>query len=203
MEWLDSLPDVPPQLREKLDFLASIEGLKRVERKTTLLDGSRRENSAEHSWHLAMLGLVLAEYANEPVDPLKLMKMLLVHDLGEIGAGDTFHYHKVGTEEGVEQQTITRLLAVLNNAQGQEISELWWEFHQGSSSEAKFARAIDRIWPIIQNLTAGGGTWSEYRVTPEILFEKNKHIAEGSLVLWQFVVSAINFAAERYLCADS
>ena len=147
-----------------LTFIVEIEQLKTVLRKTRPVGLDRYENSAEHSWHVCLSALLLKDYANEPVDILKVIKMMLIHDLGEIDAGDTIIYASETPEnKGKEEAGVQRLLELLPVEVAEELMPLWLEFENGDSAEAKYARAIDRVPPLLHNLHGGGHSWQTHR----------------------------------------
>ena len=176
-----------PTLTQQLTFLREIDQLKSVVRLTPLLDRSRRENSAEHSWHLALYALVLAEHAAGEVDVLRVVKMLLIHDIVEIDAGDVpFHVPEthVGQAER-ERLAAERLFGLLPEAQAAEFRELWFEFEAAESDDAKFAKALDRFQPMLHNAATEGGTWVECAVTLEQVKQRCRPpIEKGSPALW-------------------
>ena len=151
------------RLEQQIAFLIEIDKLKQVLRRTRLIGGERRENTAEHSWHATMIALVLAEYSNEPIDVQRAIKMLLVHDIVEIDAGDTFAFDTVGYLDKAEreQAAAARIFGLLPGDQGAELRGLWEEFEEGESPEAKFANMADRLMPALQNYSNDGGTWRE------------------------------------------
>lgn len=177
------------RLQQQIAFLLEIDKLKQVFRQTYLLDESRKENDAEHSWHFAMFALILAEYAPEPVDVLKVVKMALVHDLVEIDAGDTYLYDKAGNADKAEREekAADRLFAILPQDMGMELRDLWEEFEAKESAEAKFAGAIDRFQPFLHNCNTHGRAWQEHGITADRVLESNSHIAIGAPELWQQV----------------
>lgn len=154
---------IEPRLEQQIAFLIEIDKLKQVLRRTRLIGGERRENTAEHSWHATMIALVLAEYSNEPIDVQRAIKMLLVHDIVEIDAGDTFAFDAVGYLDKAEREQAgaARIFGLLPGDQGAELRELWEEFEAGKSPEAKFANMADRLMPALQNYSNDGGTWRE------------------------------------------
>ena len=160
----------PPDLQRQLAFLKEIDRLKSVVRLSPLIDRSRRENSAEHSWHLAMYALVLAEHAAGAVDVQRVVKMLLIHDIVEIDAGDV-PFHVPATHAGQDERerlAAERLFGLLPEAQAAEFRELWFEFEAAESDDdAKFAKALDRFQPMLHNAETDGGTWVECEVTLE------------------------------------
>jgi putative hydrolases of HD superfamily len=176
--------------RERLDqqvaFLLEADRLKQVERMTAILGGARRENSAEHSWHLALFALVLHEHADEPLDVGRAITMLLLHDLVEIDAGDTFAYDDAGYETKVarEEAAADRLFALLPEGQGERLRSLWDEFEAGSSPEARFANAVDRLQPLLLNHANEGGPWREHGISRTRIIARNAPIGDGSAALW-------------------
>lgn len=163
------------------------------------MDGSRRENVAEHSWHLALMAVILAEHANAPVDLLRVLKMLLIHDVVEIDADDTFCYDSEGlaTKEEREQKAAERLFGMIPDPEGTELRALWEEFEARETPEAKFAAALDRVQPVLANYLTGGGTWRESGVTYDQVMERLGPVADGSQALWEYVQQLIAEAVER------
>jgi putative hydrolase of HD superfamily len=178
---------------QQLRFIVEIDKLKRVLRRTLLTDKSRRENSAEHSWHIALMAPILAEYAAADVDVLRVVKMLLVHDLVEIDAGDTFAYDADGhlDKEDRERAAADRIFGLLPADQRRELRELWDEFEVSESADARFALALDRLQPLLQNVHADGGTWRSHGVTQEQVLERMLPIKRTSDLLWAYAVEAI------------
>jgi putative hydrolase of HD superfamily len=163
-------------LGDHLAFLIEVDRLKRVDRQSRLVGGGRRENSAEHSWHLALFALSLGR--DRPIDMLKAVKMLLIHDLVEIDAGDTpLHGNSLSKEEQIAAETAAarRIFGLLPPEPQAEYFTLWEEFEAGESAEARFARAIDRLQPLISNLLNEGGTWTENKVSEEMVIERYGH----------------------------
>ncbi|HEY4370505.1 MAG TPA: HD domain-containing protein [Burkholderiales bacterium] len=175
------------EIAKQFAFLREIDQLKSVMRRSPLIDRSRRENSAEHSWHLAMYAVILASYANEPVALGRVVQMLLVHDIVEIDAGDTPIHDAAGQADQGEREAAAaqRLFGMLPEAQGREMHALWTEFEAGASADARFAKALDRLQPLIQNIAAGGGTWNEFAVSHEQVLERYGPAIEGGAAeLW-------------------
>lgn len=194
------------RLEKQIGFLIEVDKLKQVLRQSFLTDGQRRENDAEHSWHLAMMVVLLSEYAKETVDVLQVVKMVLVHDLVEIDAGDTFAYDASGneTKEEREQQAADRIFNLLPDDWAGEVFELWNEFEARSTAEAKYAAALDRFQPILLNYHAGGMTWLNHGISKEQVMDRNRHIAEGAPELWMYAKGLIEKAVQkRYLRIDS
>jgi len=189
---------IPSDLERQLAFLKEIDRLKSVVRLSPLIDRSRRENSAEHSWHLAMYALVLARHAAGAVDVLRVVKMLLIHDIVEIDAGDV-PFHVPETHAGQperERLAAERLFGLLPDAQAAEFRELWFEFEAAESDDAKFAKALDRFQPMLHNAATDGGTWVECGVTLEQVEARCRPpIERGSPVLWE---AAARMAEDHY-----
>lgn len=174
-------------LARRLAFLREIDGLKSVVRQTPLLDGSRRENGAEHSWHLAMYALLLHDVAERPVDAERVIRMLLVHDIVEVDAGDTpFHAGVPAREQAErEEKAARRLFGILPGPEGDALLALWREFEAAETADAVFAKALDRAQPLLANVATGGGTWLEHRLTEdEVLARYGPTIARGAPRLW-------------------
>lgn len=171
----------------QLGFLIEIDRLKNVVRQSPLLDESRRENSAEHSWHLAMYALVLAPYANEPIDISRVVTMLLLHDLVEIDVGDTPIHQQADVKDQHEREAAAalRIFGLLPREQGDEWLRLWHEFEAKSSPDARFAKALDRLQPLIHNVVTGGGTWNDSNVSQAQVDERyGSEIDRGARDLW-------------------
>jgi len=173
------------RLARQIEFLLQIDGLKRVLRRSLIMGSSRRENSAEHSWHLAMMALILHEHANEPVDLLHTIKLVLVHDIVELDAGDTFAYDFEGakTKAAREQAAADRIFGLLPADQSAGLRALWDEFEARQSAESRFANALDRLMPMFHNWADGGTTWQVAGVRPEFVAERAAAIDEGSAAL--------------------
>lgn len=181
------------RLTQQIQFIIEIDQLKQVLRQTLLNDGSRRENSAEHSWHLAMMVIVLAEYAPQGVHLLKAIKMVLIHDLVEIDAGDTFCYDVQGNESKAqrEAQAALRLFGLLPADQASELRSLWEEFEAQETPTAKFAAALDRIQPLLHNQQNKGGTWLIHNITRDQVMKRMAPVETGAPELWLFVQQVI------------
>jgi len=190
-------------LLKQVAFIHEIDKVKYILRKTKLFNSERNENDAEHSWHLAIMAIILAEYANEPVDILKVVKMLLIHDVVEIDAGDIFLYDTTisHTNTEAEQKAAERIFGLLPAEQSAELIALWNEFESGITMEAKFARAMDRLEPLLQNISNGGGTWKEFDVRYEKVLEKKSVIAKGSEHLWAFAKQLIDESVKNGILA--
>ncbi|MBN9025492.1 MAG: HD domain-containing protein [Rhizobiales bacterium] len=184
-EMANLLPD--ERLRPQFLFILEVEALKQVLRRTPLLDGSRRENDAEHSWQLALMAMVLAEHADEAVDLPRVLKMLLIHDIVEIDAGDTFIYDAAALtdQEAREKIAADRIFGLLPADQAEELRALWDEFEARETAEARFARAIDRLQPLLHNFFTGGGTWHTPGVTSVDVTARKSPIGASSASLWE------------------
>jgi putative hydrolase of HD superfamily len=192
------------RIERQLRFIAEIDKLKCIMRRTPLTDASRRENSAEHSWHMAIMAVLLREYAEDGVDVDRVMRLILVHDLVEIDAGDTFAYD-VAANEGKaerEERAAKRLFNLLPADQAAEVRALWDEFEDGASREARYAVALDRLQPFIQNAHAGGGTWREHGVTRPQVLARMRPIETDLPAFWPFVVRTLKDAVERGWLGD-
>ena len=174
-------------MEKQLSFLREIDKLKNIIRKSPLIDQSRKENSAEHSWHLAMYALVLSEFSNKTINIDRVIRMLLIHDIVEIDAGDHPIHDTTNTEnqEELEKQAAQRIFGLLPERQGEQLIELWNEFEAGASNDAAFAKSLDRMQPLIHNIETGGGTWTDSAVTETQVKERyGPTISDGSLGLW-------------------
>ncbi|HEY5892744.1 MAG TPA: HD domain-containing protein [Chthoniobacterales bacterium] len=184
------------RLASQIQFILEADRLKDVQRRSYVISGGRRENSAEHSWHIALMSMVLAEYANAAIDTLKVIRMLIVHDLVEIDADDTFIYDAAGNETKAERERLAadRIFGLLPQDQGSQMRVLWEEFESRATSEARFAAALDRMMPVLHNLHNNGRSWTEHGVTSTQVFARNAGIAEGSQELWDYLKSELNAA---------
>src|SRR2546430_2109734 len=168
------------RFEKQLQFILEIDKLKTISRRTYLLNAERLENTAEHSWHLAMLAMLLAEHANEPVNVSRVIRMVLVHDIVEIDAGDTYYYDPVGALDKADRESraADRLFGLLPADQGKELRDLWEEFEACRTPDARFAAALDRFMPQLHNYHTRGKSWSEHGVTADRVLERNACIAE-------------------------
>lgn len=193
-------PGMDSRLEQQVNFLTEIDKLKRIERMTTLLDQSRRENDAEHSWHLAMMVLLLNEHANwEGLDILRVLKMVLIHDLVEIDAGDTYAYDDQGHQdkEAREQAAADRIFNLLPGDQARHLRELWDEFEAGQTPEARFAVSVDRMQPLLHNCLTQGATWKENDVDRRQVIRRCQPIENGSTTLWDYMLTHIDRCVEQ------
>lgn len=190
---------ISDNLLKQIAFIKEIDKVKYIQRKTKLFNSDRNENDAEHSWHLAIMAVVLAEHSNENIDVLKVVKMLLIHDIVEIDAGDTFIYdtQKNHTNTDEERLAANRIFGLLPKAQAEELIEIWEEFEAGETKEAKFAKSMDRLEPLLQNTSNNGGTWAEFGVDYDKVYNKKNVIKDGSEVIWDYAENLINESVEK------
>jgi putative hydrolase of HD superfamily len=184
------------RIARQLRFAAELDRLKGILRRTRLIDGSRLENSAEHSWHIATLAVVLVEHAEGGTDLLRVLQMLLVHDVVEIDAGDTFGYDTAGylDKDEREKEAAARIFGLLPGGQADEVRALWEEFEAGETAEARFAVAMDRLQPLVQNFNGGGGSWREHAITRAQVLRRMDPIRAGVPALWPAVLDLIDQA---------
>lgn len=196
--------------RERLDqlftFFREIDKEKFIGRQTYLSDAKRKENDAEHAWHMAIMTLLLSEYANEKIDVLRTISMLLIHDLVEIDAGDTYAYDEEGkkTQAERERKAADRIYGLLPKEQGKKLYDLWLEFEARQTPEAKFARVMDNIQPMMLNAATEGKAWEEHEVKLSQILGRNEHTADGSKLLWEYAYESFikpNMEAGR-ICDD-
>ena len=186
-------------LLKQIEFIKEIDKVKYIQRKTKLFNSDRNENDAEHSWHLAMMTIVLAEHSDVPIDILKVLKMVLIHDIVEIDAGDTFIYDTTKNHSNTDEERIAahRIFGLLPKEQADELIEVWEEFENGMTNEAKFAKSMDRFEPLLQNFSNDGGTWKEFGVDYNKVYEKKKVIKDGSNSIWDYAEDLLNESVEK------
>jgi len=182
------------RLKKQIEFCLEIDKEKQIFRQTPVSDGTRKENDAEHAWHMAVMTLLLGEYANEPIDKLRTISMLLIHDLVEIYAGDTFAYDEQGVigQEEREREAADKLFAMLPEDQAEEFRGLWEEFEARTTPEAKFAKTMDNFQPTMLNKSTDGISWREHGVKLSQVLKRNSCTSEGSETLW-------NYSKENFL----
>ncbi len=189
----------PENLLRQISFIKEIDKLKYILRKTKLFNSDRNENDAEHSWHLALMTIILAEHSNHPIDVLRVLKMVLIHDIVEIDSGDTFIYdtqkNHVNTDE--ERLAANRIFGILPKEQAEELIAIWEEFEAGETNEAKFAKAMDRLEPLLQNTSNNGGTWAEFNVNYSTVYEKKQAIENGSDSIWAYANELLTNSIEK------
>ena len=192
-------------LQRQISFLAEIDQLKQILRQTVLLNDLRQENDAEHSWHLAMMVILLSEYSNDiKLDVLRTVKMVLIHDIVEIDAGDTFCYDVHDREQKVvkEREAAKRIFGMLSDKQANVFRLLWEEFEEMETPEARFAAAVDRLQPLLLNFNTRGHAWRKHGVTRSQVIERNMHIEKGSVELWDFAKQLIDDSVRKGYLLD-
>ena len=188
------------RFKSQIEFILEIDKLKNVLRRTTLLDRSRQENSAEHSWHIALILLVLFEYADEDnLNFLQVIKLLLVHDLVEIDAGDTYCYDEVGGQDQKIRETkaAERIFNILPPDQAHAFRALWDEYEDKDTPESKFANALDRLQPFLHNYYTRGHTWQKHGIQKSQVIARMQPVDDGSHLLWDYVSGLIDDAVEK------
>jgi len=186
-------------LLKQISFIKEIDKLKYIQRKTKLFNSDRPENDAEHSWHLAMMTIVLAEHSDKPIDVLQVLKMVLIHDIVEIDAGDTFIYDSTKSHTNTDEELVAakRIFGLLPTEQAEEFIAIWEEFEESMTDEAKFAKSMDRFEPLLQNTSNNGGTWAEFNVPYQKVYDKKKAIKHGSTAIWNYAENLINESVAR------
>ena len=187
------------KLQKQVAFIKEIDKVKYILRQSKLFNSNRRENDAEHSWHLAVMAIVLAEHSEKPINLLKVLKMLLIHDIVEIDAGDTFVYDTTKDHNNTEEELAAaqRIFGILPEEQTEELITLWEEFEAAETNEAKFAKSMDRFEPLLQSATNNGGTWVEHDVPYHKVYNVNKAIKEGSSTIWKYAEGLLNESVEK------
>lgn len=176
------------RLEKQFDFCREIDKEKFIGRQTYLTDGERKENDAEHAWHMALMTILMSEYANEKIDVLKTVTMLLIHDLVEIDAGDTYAYDAEGHKDkrAREEKAADRIFGLLPEDQRKKLRGLWEEFEAWKTPEAKFAHTMDCIQPLMLNGATDGKSWLEHEVHLSQVLKRNEKTAEGAETLWKY-----------------
>lgn len=191
------------RLEQQMEFIREIDKVKMIYRQTYLSDGSRKENDAEHSWHLAIMAPLLAEYAPEGTDIVRVMKMVLSHDLVEIDAGDTYAYDEAGlaTQREREEAAAERLFHILPEDQAREYRDIWEEFEAYETKEARFAHVLDNCQPLLLNAASGGKGWAEHQVRKSQILKRNAHTPKDAPELWAYMEQKIeeNIAAGKII----
>jgi len=193
------------RLQQQIAFIIEIDKLKSIYRQSIIVDKTRNENDAEHSWQLAMMAVVLLEHANtEELNSLRIIKMLLIHDLVEIDAGDTFAYDDAGHEDKYERELAAaeRIFGLLPDDMSEELLALWKEFEARETAEAKFAAALDRLAPMLLNYYTGGKSWNDHGITSDQVLQRNRHINDGSTALWEYAQSFIADAVQQGILTE-
>lgn len=182
------------RLRQQMEFIVEVDKVKNIIRQTYLADAGRKENDAEHSWHLALMAVLLKEYSNEEVELSKVIPMVLIHDLVEIDAGDTYAYDEVGaaTKEKREKKAADRIFGLLPDDQKEWFRELWEEFEAYQTPEARFAHVLDNCQPLLLNDASGGRSWAEHGVKKSQIYKRNQYTGEGSREIWEYMKELID-----------
>lgn len=193
------------RFKSQIEFILEIDKLKTILRRTTLLDCSRQENSAEHSWHIALILLVLSEYADEDnLDLFHVIKLLLTHDLVEIDAGDTYCYDEIGGQDqkAREMKAADRIFGILPSDQAVSFRSLWDEYEARDTPESRFANALDRLQPLLHNYFTRGQTWQKHGIKENQVIARMRPVDDGSHRLWDYVSSLIDDAVEKGYLAE-
>lgn len=188
------------RLARQIEFIVEVDRLKEVFRQTILTRSRRPENDAEHSWHLCLCAIVLAEHARDPgLDLLRVLKMVIIHDLVEIDAGDTFAYDTAGmvNQHEREAKAADRIFGLLPEDQGKDFRALWDEFEARQTAEAQFAAAVDRFQPMLLNVRTQGHAWKKHGITQPRVLARNRHIADGCPELWTYAERMVAEAVAR------
>lgn len=181
------------RLEKQMAFIREIDKEKQIFRQSYVTDGTRKENDAEHAWHMAIMTFLLSEYANEDIDVLKTIRMILIHDIVEIDAGDTYAYDDFAkaTQREREERAADRLFGMLPEDQAVELRALWEEFEAAETKEARFARTMDNVQPLLLNDATGGKAWEEHDVPLSKIMKRNERTAKGSETLWEYSRDAL------------
>jgi len=196
----EALPEQGGRFKKQIEFIMEADKLKHTLRQTILLDRSRRENSAEHSWHIALTAMVLSEYARDKtIDIFRVVKMLLIHDLVEIDAGDTYCYDDRGREDQTRREELAadRIFNILPEDQARSFRKLWDEFESRKTPESRLANALDRLQPLLHNYFTEGKTWQENDVKKNQVETRMQPVEDGSSFLWSYVKALIDDAVEK------
>ena len=199
------IPGQNSRFKKQIEFILEVDKLKHVLRQTVLMDRSRRENSAEHSWHIALLIPVLAEYSTETdIDMFQVMKILVIHDLVEIDAGDTYCYDDKGREDQAQREALAadRIFGLLPADQAAEFRALWEEFEKRESPESRFANALDRVQPFLHNYFTNGQTWQANNINSRQVHERMRPVKDGAPDLWEYVNNLIEDAVKKGILAE-
>lgn len=190
------------RIDQQIAFITEVDKQKNIFRQSYLADGSRHENDAEHAWHLALMAIILGEHANEAIDVLKVVKMVLIHDLVEIDAGDTYAYDVKANEDKYMREVAAahRIFGLLPNDQNEQLYKLWEEFEARETKEAKFAAALDRVQPILLNYLSEGKAWLKHGISRSQVEVRNEHTSDGSATIWNYICDILDAAVkEGYL----
>ncbi len=193
------------RLEKQIRFIVEIDKLKSIVRQTLVTDASKQEDSAEHSWHIAVMAIVLSEYAKDrAIDIARVLKMALIHDLVEIDAGDTYCYDEDGNEDKLERErkAAERIFGLLPKDQSEEFRRLWDEFELRETAEARFAAALDRLQPLLNNYSTNGRMWQKHRIKSSRVFSRNRPIEDSSPTLWKYAADMILDAISKDWLAE-
>ena len=181
------------RLEKQISFILEADKSKNILRQSYIADGSKREDDSEHSWHLALMAMILNEHSNKDIDLLRVIEMVIIHDLVEIDAGDTYAYDSSGngTKRAREVAAAERIFNILPEDQAEFVRALWDEFEEGNTKEALFALSLDKIQPILLNDAAGGKTWRDHGIDKSQIIERNRYSPKGSQELWKFAENLI------------
>lgn len=187
------------RLKKQMEFMLEVDKSKFIRRQTYLSDGIRRENDAEHSWHLALMAALLSEHANEKIDVARTMLMVLIHDIVEIDAGDTYAYDDAGHVDKREREVkaAKRIFGLLPEDQAEKIMDLWEEFEASETSEAKFAHSLDCVQPLMLNDATDGKSWREHEIKRSQVMKRNAGTAQGSALLMEYVKGILDKNVEK------
>ncbi|HHV39220.1 MAG TPA: HD domain-containing protein [Tepidimicrobium sp.] len=190
---------IDKKLEKDIEFIVELDKMKSILRQTRLIDRSRRENDAEHSWHISVMALLLSEYADEDVDVCKVIKMLLIHDVVEIYAGDTFCYDVEASKDKKERElkAADKIFGILEEKKGRELRALWEEFEEKKTKEALFAASMDRLQPFLNNYYSDGGTWKRFNVSKSAIYERIAPLKNSSKELWKFARNMIEDSFDK------
>lgn len=187
------------KLEQQIEFIIEVDKIKNIFRQSYISDGTRRENDAEHSWHLALMAIILTEYFDPKADVLQVIKMVIIHDLVEIYAGDTYLYDVKGNETKAirEQEAADKLFAMLPIDQGKELMDLWHEFEDKITVEAKFAATLDRLQPVLLNYITKGKAWLAHGITKEQVLKRQADILNGPKEIADFLIHLLDDAQQK------
>jgi putative hydrolase of HD superfamily len=187
------------RLEQQIHFILEVDKIKNIVRQNYLSDGSRKEDDADHSWHLALMCAVLSEYSNEKIDLIKTITMVLIHDIVEIDAGDTYAYDASGnvSKQKRELAAAERIFNLLPKDQALQMRSLWDEFEESVTPEAKFASTLDRVQPFLLNAASNGKSWKEHEVTFSQVMKRNEVTHEGSEALWEYQYKLMQQQVEK------
>lgn len=196
---------VSQNLLKDMEFIVELDRMKTILRQTSIIGDERREDDAQHSWHISLMAMILSEYSNEKIDVNKVIKMLLIHDLVELYAGDTFCYDEeanIGKRER-EEEAIEAISKDLSGNKGKEIKELWIEFEDMETNDAMFAASMDRLQPMLNNYNNKGGTWKKFNVSKKDIYRRIEPLKYTSDKLWKFAESMIEDAHKKGFITNS